>query len=116
MRATHKVIERHRTSYADPIVVRAGDAIVATSRENIWDGHRWVWTRAHGKEGWMSETLIRKEGDTAVAETDYDAIELTCEVGAELAVSKEMLGWAWCTDASEQSGWVPLRCLAPRGA
>jgi hypothetical protein len=39
---------------------------------------------------------------------DYDATELSADVGEELAASQEESGWIWCTNRAGRTGWVPL--------
>lgn len=108
------MIAPHRASYADPIAVRQGQALHVTERVEVWDGHTWVWASADdGRSGWVPDTLIQRDGASAVARYDYSAIELSCADGARLEVGIATHGWAWCTDAHGQNGWVPQRNLAP---
>jgi uncharacterized protein YgiM (DUF1202 family) len=52
-------------------------------------------------------SYIDRKGDVAVALQDYDATELTVQVGQELEISDEEAGWYWCTDSEGESGWIP---------
>jgi hypothetical protein len=42
---------------------------------------------------------------------DYDATELSVEVGEKLTMGEEESGWAWCTNREGRRGWVPLEHL-----
>ncbi len=109
-----KVAVAHQASYADPISVGRGDAIVLTGRRDIWDGHCWIWAiDSGGREGWIPDDLTETDAaGTVCARRDYDAIELTCVAGEALVVVEASHGWAWCRNASGAEGWVPLRNLA----
>lgn len=104
----------HEASYADPISVEKGDPLLLSGREDLWDGHRWLWAAADGKEGWIPEILAVERGGDIVASQDYSARELTCAAGDALEVLRCSHGWAWCRDRSSREGWVPLRNLSER--
>jgi len=96
-------------TYADPIRVRAGEALVPDGREDLWDGHRWLWARApDGREGWVPDTLVALDG---TAGWDYSAAELGCTTGEVLEVVARTHGWALCRNDAGAEGWVPLGSL-----
>lgn len=102
------VISDWTATYDDPITLTKNDLVCVTGREDIWDGHRWLWAIAPcGREGWVPHTLIRKR----VAREDYSAKELTCVVGDILASHQRTHGWTWCIAADGREGWVPDRCI-----
>ncbi|MEL7465490.1 MAG: SH3 domain-containing protein [Pseudomonadota bacterium] len=111
LNAVRTVTEAHEASYANPIRVRRGDALFLQGREDDWDGHRWLWAEAHGREGWIPDDLPSTEGSGAVARWDYSALEMTVAKGQRVAVARETHGWAWCIDDDGDEGWVPERCL-----
>ena len=75
-----------------------------------YDG--WIWTTlASGNSGWALEELLSMSGLTAVALADYDATELTTEVGERARVIFEMLHWAWVKNSAGREGWVPMKSL-----
>ncbi|GGM05240.1 hypothetical protein GCM10011534_28810 [Pseudooceanicola nanhaiensis] len=98
-----------QASYADPIRLRAGEAPRLSGREDIWDGHRWLWAVAEdGREGWVPDTLVSPEGR---AVREYSALELGCAVGEEMEAVTETHGWTLCRNAEGAEGWVPSRHL-----
>ena len=112
MSGRYKVITDWTAAYGDPIVLRAGDMIHLSGREDDWDGHRWLWARSEaGKEGWIPDTLPLKEAGAHHAATGFSAVELTCHVGEVLSGSQETHGWILCRDETGRDGWVPARCL-----
>ena len=49
------VLENHSASYADSIKVAKGEFLSLTGREDVGDGHRWLWAIADdGREGWYA--------------------------------------------------------------
>ena len=105
------VVRAHAATYPDPIAVRCGDTLRLTGREEIWDGHRWLWAIAHNREGWVPSDLPRRERGQTKAAYDYSARELDLEPGASVTVIEVSHGWAWCRDNRGLEGWVPLRVL-----
>lgn len=103
----------HRASYADPISVVAGQKVQLTDREEIWDGHRWIWAEADGRSGWVPDDLVLGDGTAA---RDYSAVELEADPDTLMEVLAESHGWAWCRNAKGLRGWVPLRTLSKETA
>ncbi|TKT74822.1 hypothetical protein XW59_022920 [Aquamicrobium sp. LC103] len=109
------VIRDHAASYADPVVLNAGDPIRLTGEKEVWDGHAWLWAEGpDGKAGWVPDTIVQSSHGKLYARHDYSAMELTCFEGETLSIAMETHGWAWCRSADGRQGWVPLRNLAQR--
>ncbi len=90
------VLDNHNASYADPIGVAKGERLSLSGREDIWDGHRWLWAVADdGREGWIPDDLITEIGEEPVASRDFSAIELTCSAGEAVDIIWETHSWAW---------------------
>lgn len=107
--ARRTVIRDWAASYANPIALASGEALTLTGREDVWDGHRWLWAVANdGREGWIPDALISEDGRAREA---YSAIELTCQTGETLLTLAETHGWALCRNERGEEGWVPLDCL-----
>lgn len=107
-----RVLQAWKASYADPIIVRAGDVLTLTGRTDLWEGHLWLWARnAAGREGWVPDRLVDQDGETARAAFDYSAQELTCEAGSILSGTWHLNGWVWCRRADGAEGWVPEKQL-----
>jgi hypothetical protein len=107
------VIEDWTAAYSDPIRVSAGDPVKLNGREDIWDGHTWLWAESNdGKEGWIPDCIVSKGAHPKATET-YSATELTCRKGQSLKAEKRLHGWVWCSDQNGKQGWVPERNLNP---
>jgi uncharacterized protein YgiM (DUF1202 family) len=102
-----RVIAPHQAPYADPLAVRTGEEVVIDStRKTDWVG--WVWcTNRAGKGGWVPEAYIGRRGDVGCMRCDYDAVELTVQLGDLLTIHKAESGFLWVTDQAGRNGWVP---------
>jgi len=108
---TCKIIKAYRSAYPDPLIIKSGETLTIGEKESEWDD--WAWcTNASSKSGWVPEKYLEIKGGDAVAVCDYDATELTVTVGEELVILHEESGWAWAVNQNNQTGWVPLECVA----
>jgi hypothetical protein len=55
----------------------------------------------------VPEAFIQHQGDSGIAQRDYESTELTVQVGDELALGELESDWYWCTNRYGCSGWVP---------
>ena len=108
-----RVIADYQAPYADPVVTKTGDEVsIDSTKETDWAG--WVWcTNRAGKGGWVSEAYLDRQGDIGHLHCDYDAIELTIQVGDVLTVHKAESGFLWVTDQAGRTGWVPSTHVEP---
>ncbi len=107
----YRVSEAWEASYGDPIRVARDAPLELSGREDIWDGHRWLWATSGGREGWVPDSLVRHQAAGPVAAFDYSAMELSCPKGARLTAGRETHGWVWCRAEDGREGWVPRRNL-----
>lgn len=109
-----EVIESYQRQYPDPIMVAAGDVVLVERRDSEWPG--WLWcVHADGKSGWVPETYLVVEGNAARVTRVYSAWELTVAAGEVVRVQYEEAGWAWSTNATGESGWLPVKVLVQSG-
>jgi hypothetical protein len=104
---TGRVIKPYKQPYPNPIRVRAGDRVYPDhSRETEWAG--WVWcTDAQGVGGWTPEAWLARDGDEWHITRDYDALELTVQVGDPVRLECAESGFVWVTTSDGRRGWVP---------
>jgi len=111
---TAKVIERYEIAYPDPIKLKTGDLVTIEKWEEAsseWAG--WAFcVDQRGIKGWVSETYLRVNGNSAVAVRDYDATELGVQSGEAVKILMEEFGWAWVENSEGGHGWVPLKNLS----
>lgn len=98
----------HQAPYADPIQVNVDDEVVVDSDKQT-DIAGWVWcTNSNGKSGWVPKTYVEFHGKVGEMRLEYDAIELTVQVGEILTVLKAESGFYWVVNRKNQQGWVPI--------
>lgn len=102
-----RVVKKYITPYPDPLIFNKDEIVVIDSNKTSeWDG--WIWcTTEQKKSGWIPESYLRIENNEAVLLRDYDATELSVEIGTVLIILDTEAGWYWCKTDRGQSGWVP---------
>jgi len=97
--------------YPDPLIMKAGDELKIVKRiDEVWPG--WVFCESQsGKQGWVPENRIKIVADSAVAQQNYEASEVTVMEGEIVRIEKVESGWAWVTNMTNETGWVPLKNL-----
>ena len=109
----HRVTQPYQSAYPDPIILKGGETLTRSSkRQTDWPG--WIWcTAASGESRWVPDAFVDIFPGQAVMRRDYNPIELSVQPGDLLTAIETVNGWAWCTNATGQHGWVPLECLQP---
>jgi uncharacterized protein YgiM (DUF1202 family) len=106
------VVTAYETPYPDPLKLAQGEVLTIGDRKSDWPG--WVWcTDSSGKQGWVPESWLGRNGDRAVLKRDYDATELTVAEGDELVVLAEESSWFQCRTTDGTVGWVPRENVRP---
>jgi uncharacterized protein YgiM (DUF1202 family) len=101
-----RVTLAHETVYDDPLIIKAGEMVAVGRNDTRWPS--WVWcTTQIGKSGWIPENYLDRTNSQATARRDYDATELSANLGEEVVVGYEESGWIWCTNRQGHSGWLP---------
>lgn len=101
-----RVVADYDTPFPNPLVLGAGQELAISDRESEWPG--WLWcTTPEGSSGWVPESYVARQGETATLRRDYDATELSVRAGEELTIEWEESGWLWCANRAGQRGWVP---------
>jgi uncharacterized protein YgiM (DUF1202 family) len=100
------VINAYKKAFPNPLILKAGDEICIEYRKTDWPG--WVWgTTDDGKSGWIPESYIERMAQKTVLKRDYNATELTVEIGDTVDILDEESGWFWCRTESGDNGWIP---------
>ncbi len=100
------VTESYTATYSVVIDGRAGE-ILQVGPEDV-DFPGWLWcTDQTGTSSWVPKVYLEVEGERGRLLRDYNAMELTAEVGERLAVVEEESGWVLCETESGRRGWIP---------
>jgi uncharacterized protein YgiM (DUF1202 family) len=106
----YRTIRAYESAYPEPLRLESGDRVRIGVRESEWAG--WLWcTDESGRNGWIPEAYIRREGPVGVMLVGYDATELTVAKGEPVEVLETQSGWALCRKADGPTGWLPLENL-----
>src|SRR5882672_7254327 len=105
------VVAVYETQYPDPLTMNVGDKLkIVKSRDDEWPG--WVLCESqNGKQGWVPENIVKIDGIGAVAQQGYEAREVTVMEGEIVRIERVESGWAWVTNMTNETGWVPLKNL-----
>lgn len=110
------VTRPYQRPYADPIAVTAG-TLVTPDFDKQTDIAGWVWcTAAGGRSGWTPRAWLEQIDGGWKITRDFNALELTVEVGDRLEVLEEESGFYLARSAGGQTGWVPCENVAPAEA
>ncbi len=103
-----RITTAYQSAYPDPLKVKAGETLTVAKNDTEWPGFVWC-TNQSGKGGWMPENYINRKGSVGLARCDYEATELSVNVGQIVTIHQVESDWAWCRQQSGSEGWVPLK-------
>lgn len=107
-----KATEKYVIVYKNPIKLLKGDQVRVLKYEDTPEWKGWVYCSDHrGFEGWVSETYLQIESQTALVLKYYDATEIDLTENQIVQILNEEFGWAWVRNENNQEGWVPLKNL-----
>jgi len=108
----YQVAETYEVVYTSPIKLKVGDEVAITEREINPEWQGWVFCLdSNGTSGWVSESYLQINGNSAQVIKNYDSTELRVEKGESVSLIREEFGWAWVKNRAEKEGWVPLKNL-----
>src|SRR5439155_23260065 len=97
--------------YSEPLAMKSGEAREMVKRRDD-EGPGWVFCESQsGKRGWVPERSMKIDGEAAVAQQNYVAREVTVMEGEIVRIESVESGWAWVTNMTDATGWVPLKNL-----
>ncbi len=111
-----RVLADHQRSYEHPIIGRAGDGVKLCRPDADAPGWTWCTHDRTGRAGWTPDAYLARTADPSVAflTCNYDATELTVQIGDRVRPSYSIAGWTWCLDSDGGEGWVPEGKLGPQ--
>ena len=104
------VTAAYEAQYPDPLNMSVGDVLKVLKRDPEWPG--WIFCEnVNGKKGWVPENSVKIDGDNGVAQQSFVARELSVMEGEIVRIERVESGWAWVTNMTNETGWLPLKNL-----
>ncbi len=131
------IIAPHTPKFTQFMKVKAGEIVAVGKEDDEYPG--WLWcTDSRGISNWVPKVILKmiepskpqgfRPTDDATTSSfqrklesrilsaeflvDYDATELTVQVGETVTVYSEQSGWLWCLTPGGKWGWIPKECVA----
>ena len=110
----YKVIKEYKTPYPGSIKFEQGEEVKIVYKQNDDpDWKDWVWCEGkNNNNAWIPKQYLKNQGHSVILDTDYDAKELSIEVGETLTVFEILNGFAIAENSCGETGWTPFRCLS----
>ncbi|MFW9987779.1 MAG: SH3 domain-containing protein [Candidatus Odinarchaeota archaeon] len=103
-----RVIKKYESPYTVPLLITKGEILSIDEKESEWSG--WIWcTNKKGLSRWVPESYLEVKDNIGKVKQDYNATELSVNVGEELFIEEEEAEWYWVTNQQGKSGWVPIK-------
>jgi len=100
------VVQQYISAFPNPITLKIGDIVEITDKKSDWKGWIWCQTKDH-TFGWVPENIITRTGTKGKIKANYDATELSAEIGDRLELIKKESKWIYCKTSSGELGWIP---------
>jgi hypothetical protein len=111
MKTLYTVIKEYKSPYPDPIVFQEGEQVkVGEEFKEDPDWRNWVWCEGNeNKKAWVPRQHVRIDGARGTFSKFYNAMELSVQVGEEVAVSEVINGFGMAEKPDGAKGWVPMK-------
>jgi len=109
----YRVITAYKSPYPNPILFRKGE-IVELSGEFHGDPDwvDWVWCVGQNENSaWTPKQFIEFEGSDWRLNRDYNALELSVDLGEILSITEIVNGFGLAEKYDGTIGWVPMKNL-----
>ncbi len=106
----YRVIRDYRSPYPGPIVFRKGEKVgVGQEFKEDPDWKDWIWCEGNNKKAWVPKQYIAIDGTNGIFNKDYNALELSVNIGEELVVYEIVNGFGMSEKLDGTRGWVPMK-------
>ena len=109
----YRVIANYQSPYPAPIVFNKGESVIIGKEfTDDPDWKDWIWCEGeHDNQAWVPKQYLEIEENTGKFTTDYNAQELSVEVGETVKVYETINGFGMAEKSNGERGWVPLKNL-----
>ena len=107
------VIKGYQTPYPDSILFKEGErVIIGETFQDDPDWVDWIWCAGESENrAWVPKQYIQLTSGEWRLSRDYDAKELSINIGEILAVDQIINGFGMAVKSDSTKGWVPLKNL-----
>jgi hypothetical protein len=107
----YEVTKDYKSPYPVPIVFQKGEKVkVEQEFKEDPDWENWFWCEGNSnKKAWVPKQYLDIAGVTAKIDRDYNAMELSVQVGEELVVYEIVNGFGMSEKTNGIRGWVPMK-------
>lgn len=109
----YRVIKDYRSPYPDPIVFQKGEKVkVGQEFKEDPDWKNWIWCEGkNNKKAWVPKQYIDIHGMNGILNKEYNAMELSVQVGEKLVVYEIVNGFGMSEKINGMRGWVPIKTM-----
>ena len=108
----YRVVRDYVSPYPNSMSFLIGELVkVGQEFKEDPDWGNWVWCEGNNKKAWVPKRYIKILGTNGILERDYDAMELSVQVGEKLIVHEIVNGFGLSEKPDGARGWVPMRNL-----
>ena len=108
----YRVVRDYESPYPNSMSFLKGELVkVGQEFKEDPDWENWVWCEGNNKKAWVPKQYIKILGTTGIFERDYDALELSVQVGEKLIVHEIVNGFGLSEKPDRAKGWVLMRNL-----
>ena len=110
-RDLYRVLKDYESPFPDPIVFQKGERVsLGTKFEEDPDWQNLFWCEGkNGKKAWVPEDYLNSDGVNGIFNREYNAKELSVQVGEKLTVYEIVNGFGMSEKIDGTRGWVPMR-------
>ena len=111
----HRAIQDYQSPYPEPIMFnKCESVIIGKEFTDDPDWKDWIWCEGEqNNQAWVPKQYLEIEGNTGKFTTDYNAQELSVEVGETIKVYETINGFGMAEKPNGERGWVPMKNLQP---
>jgi hypothetical protein len=108
-----KVIKEYISSYPESILFKKYETVIPGKEYNYnpnWKN--WIWCEGqNNNRAWVPKQFLSLKNKHWVLNQNYDALELSVNVGEKLVVHDEINGFVKAEKTNGEIGWVPSENL-----
>ena len=107
------VIKGYQTPYPDSILFKKGDRVmIGETFQDDPDWVDWIWCVGESENrAWVPKQYIQSTSGESRLTRDFDAKELSINIGEILAVDQIVNGFGMAVKSDSTKGWVPMKNL-----